>query len=60
MNNLVVCRLYLLVFRTAPQIDSIQLSFIISFNKVSLPTDHHNLLTHWLGSHSEQYSMGVR
>jgi hypothetical protein len=32
---------------------------IISFNKVSLPTDHHNLLTHWLGSHSEQYSMGV-
>ena len=32
---------------------------VISFNKVSLPTDHHNLLTHWLGSHSEQYSMGV-
>jgi hypothetical protein len=32
---------------------------IIIFNKVSLPSDHHNLLTHWLGIHSDQYSMGV-
>jgi hypothetical protein len=45
MNNLVVCGLYLLVCRTAPQIDSIQLSFIMGFNKVSLPTGHHKLLT---------------